>query len=324
MSRTRISIVLGAGSFGTPDSGATLNDPAAVQQFIDLCVLHGQFGIDVSSVYGNGTAEKLIGSLDLRSSMRVDTKNYPIRPGDHAPDKLKQAFAESLEALGPHKIRVFYLHAPDNAVPFEDTLDAVDELHKAGHFEEFGVCNFSVPELQSILSICEARNCIKPTVFQGPYNLIDRGFERELIPLLRAHGLRLAAHSPLAGGFLTGKMLPGGSGTQVLSHFDPAWALSVYYAPRYEPMAPALAALRDFAAERGLALREIAYRWLQHHSALRPDDHGLVVGASSIAQLESTIAECEKGLLPDDVVRACEEMWERVKGLAKEGWEPKD
>lgn len=65
--------------------------------------------------------------------MRIDTKIYPVTPGDHKPEKLKETFKLSLQALGPHKIRVFYLHAPDRTVPFEDTLEAVDELHKAGH-----------------------------------------------------------------------------------------------------------------------------------------------------------------------------------------------
>ncbi|GJE91875.1 hypothetical protein PsYK624_080260 [Phanerochaete sordida] len=196
---------------------------------------------------------------------------------------------------------------------------------KAGQFEEWGVCNFSVPELESILTICTARGYAKPSVFQGPYNLLDRAFERTLIPLLRAHGMRLAAHSPLAGGFLTGKMLPGATAAApapVLSHFDPAWALSSYYTKRYVPMAPALAELQAFVGARGLTLREVAYRWLQHHSAMGPGDHGLVVGVRSREQLESTVAECEKGPLPEDVVGACEELWEKVRGIAKEGWEP--
>ncbi|EKM49688.1 uncharacterized protein PHACADRAFT_154194 [Phanerochaete carnosa HHB-10118-sp] len=325
MSGTRVSVVLGAGSFGTPESGARLNDPAIVQRFIDLCVVHGQCGIDASRIYGNGTSEKLLGTLDLRDFMRIDTKNFPSNPGDHAPDGLKQALQESREALGPHNIRVFYLHAPDKAVPFEQTLAAVDELHKSGYFEEWGVCNFSVSEMQEILVICKEHGYIQPTVFQGAYNLIDRAFETAIIPLLRQHRIRLAAHSPLAGGYLTGKMLPRSqqsSPSEILSHFDPSWGPSSYYTKRYLPMAPALAELQAFVAERGLTLREVAYRWLQYHSAMAPEDHGLVVGASSLEQLESTILDCKKGPLPDTVVRACNETWEKVKEFSKDSWEP--
>lgn len=65
--------------------------------------------------------------------MRIDTKMYPVTPGDHNADKLKATFKRSLDALGAHKIRVFYLHVPDRSVPFEETLGAVNDLYKAGH-----------------------------------------------------------------------------------------------------------------------------------------------------------------------------------------------
>ncbi|EKM48942.1 uncharacterized protein PHACADRAFT_265964 [Phanerochaete carnosa HHB-10118-sp] len=160
--------------------------------------------------------------------------------------------------------------------------------------------------MQEILVICKEHGYIQPTVFQGAYNLIDRAFETAIIPLLRQHRIRLAAHSPLAGGYLTGKMLPRSqqsSPSEILSHFDPSWGPSSYYTKRYLPMAPALAELQAFVAERGLTLREVAYRWLQYHSAMAPEDHGLVVGASSLEQLESTILDCKKGPLPDTVSR---------------------
>lgn len=56
----------------------------------------------------------------------------PFKPGDHAPEKIKAQFQESKAALGDVKIRVLYLHVPDHTVPFEDTLEALNDLHKAG------------------------------------------------------------------------------------------------------------------------------------------------------------------------------------------------
>ena len=63
----------------------------------------------------------------------MDTKILPREPGEHAPEKLNATFKLSLEALGPVKIRVFYLHAPDRSVPYEDTLEAVNALYKQGY-----------------------------------------------------------------------------------------------------------------------------------------------------------------------------------------------
>ena len=51
----------------------------------------------------------------------------------HAPEKLKATFKVSLEALGSVKVRVFYLHTPDHTVPYEDTLEAVNDLYQEGY-----------------------------------------------------------------------------------------------------------------------------------------------------------------------------------------------
>ena len=56
-----------------------------------------------------------------------------MNPGDHEASKFKAAFQESLQALGKNKIRVLYLHIPDRTVPFENTLEAVNDLYQAGH-----------------------------------------------------------------------------------------------------------------------------------------------------------------------------------------------
>ena len=78
------------------------------------------------------TISQMLGQLQLQGA-RVDTKIYPHKPGEHEPSHLKATFGLSLEALGPVKIRVFYLHAPDRSVPFERTLEAVNDLYNKGH-----------------------------------------------------------------------------------------------------------------------------------------------------------------------------------------------
>jgi aflatoxin B1 aldehyde reductase len=76
--------------------------------------------------------QQLLASLDMRGVGRIDTKVYPVNDGDHEPAKVKESFKTSVEALGRNKIRVFYLHKPDRTVPFERTLEAVNEIYKAG------------------------------------------------------------------------------------------------------------------------------------------------------------------------------------------------
>lgn len=62
----------------------------------------------------------------------MDTKVYSVPPGGHKPEKVKVSFDASATALNGKKIRVFYLHKPDHTVPFEETLEAVDQLYRGG------------------------------------------------------------------------------------------------------------------------------------------------------------------------------------------------
>lgn len=79
-----------------------------------------------------GKRLQLLGDLDFRGAARVDTKIFPLPPGGHKPETVKATFKASAEALKGKNIRVYYLHKPDHTVPWEDTLQAVDELYRSG------------------------------------------------------------------------------------------------------------------------------------------------------------------------------------------------
>ena len=86
----------------------------------------------VLSVMLNRGTLQLLSQLDLKGA-ELDTKVAPTEAGMHAPEKLKATFKVSLEALGSVKVRVFYLHTPDHTVPYEDTLEAVNDLYQEGY-----------------------------------------------------------------------------------------------------------------------------------------------------------------------------------------------
>ena len=90
---------------------------------------------------------------------------------------------------------------------------------------------------------------------------------------------------------LTGKMLDDQEQAAPGSHYDPNWYLSSMYVARFGHATAALRELRAVAQKHGLQLTDVAYRWLEHHSALVPEDHGIIIGASSIGQLEKAIVE---------------------------------
>ena len=137
-----------------------------------------------------------------------------------------------------------------------------------------------------------------PTVYEGVYNLLDRMPEDELFPCLRKYNIKFAAYSVLAGGYLTERFFvptdtsaPEARSTAPLQHFDPSYAQSWFYTSRYYPMASAVEQLAKVAKAHGLTLNEVSYRWLQWHSKMKPEDHGVIVAATKKEQFESTVVD---------------------------------
>ncbi len=81
----------------------------------------------------------------------------------------------------------------DRSVPFAETLEAMDKLHKAGKFKRLGLSNFTAFEVAEIAMTCEYNGWVRPTIYQGVYNCIQRGIEPELIPACHRYGLDVVA-----------------------------------------------------------------------------------------------------------------------------------
>ncbi|KIJ50519.1 hypothetical protein M422DRAFT_65672 [Sphaerobolus stellatus SS14] len=309
----RIPIIYGAGTLGTPSMfGRDLSGKEA-QAVIDGISRNGPITIDTSNLYGGGTSEEVIATLDLHGG-QVDTKLFPVSAGDHSTQKLKETFKGTLQRLKGAKIRVLYLHAPDRTVPFEETVSTINDLYKEGHFEEFGLSNYLSYEVAEIVSICKAKGYVVPTVYQGVYNAVDRTIETELIPCLRRYGLKFAAYCPLAGGFLVGLHLDENSTAVENSHFGKNAPFGWYFDERYMGMVGPVRELRDIAGNHELTIHQASSRWLQHHSALIPSDLGIIYGASKLHHIEPLLQYNSEGPLPEEVVQAFEECYQKVKG----------
>lgn len=88
--------------------------------------------------------------------LTLATKVYPYQPGVHKPDRLKEHANTSFKELGADgPVDIFYLHAPDHSVPFVETLEAVNEMHKEGKFVQLGLSNFAAWEVAEVWNICK-------------------------------------------------------------------------------------------------------------------------------------------------------------------------
>ncbi|TRM58171.1 NADP-dependent oxidoreductase domain-containing protein [Schizophyllum amplum] len=318
MSTARIPLIFGTMTMGTQK--ARNSDPKECQAILDVFFNAGHRELDTARVYCAGTTEELLSTLDLRDAT-IDTKVHPICPGGHEPGALRASFMKCLKALKRDKVRAFYLHAPDRRVPFTETCAEMDKMYREGLFETFGLSNFPAWEVAEVVGICRANGWVQPTIYQVMYNAITRAMEPELVPCCRKLGLRIVTYNPLAGGFFAGKITSTTAETVTAgSRFDPATHLGSMYRERYlnEGYVEALAYLKGVAAKHELTLIEIALRWMQHHSQLGPGD-GVILGASSAAQLAENCAASAKGPLPEDVVAALDDAHRIV---LKHGGEP--
>ncbi|PVG02311.1 Aldo/keto reductase [Serendipita vermifera] len=307
----RVPLIFGTMTIGEPGKNGVRTDTLdGAQEILNVFFKHGGKEIDTARMYAEGTTEACLSKLDLHGAT-VDTKVYPVNPGDHHPDKLRATFQTSLDTLGPNiKPRVFYLHAPDRSVPFKDTLAAVDALYKEGKFEIFGLSNYAAWEVAEIIGLCTLHNYVQPKIYQAMYNPITRAIEDELVPCLRKNNIRLVVYNPLAGGYLAGKVKDG---VIPEGRFSGESGMAKMYRARYlqGAYAEALETIRAVADKHQFTMTEIALRWMQHHSALTPSD-GVILGASSPQQLDQTCTESERGELPQDVLDALDLAWNKV------------
>jgi aflatoxin B1 aldehyde reductase len=173
--------------FGTPDN---------VRHFLDYFYNRGYRDLDTARAYSPhapGTAEPLLGAAEAGERFNIDTKILSVGDRPHTREKIEQNINDSLAALKVPQVDVEYLHAPDRTTPFEETCEAIDKAYREGKFRRFGLSNYTAQEVERIVQICEQRGFIKPSVYQGQYNAVVRGGEKELFPTLRKHQIAFFA-----------------------------------------------------------------------------------------------------------------------------------
>jgi aflatoxin B1 aldehyde reductase len=85
-----------------------------------------------------------------------------------------------------------------------ETLQACDTLFREGKFLELGLSNYAAWDVAHAHFLCEKHGLVRPTVYQGVMNALNRTLEPELMPCARTFHMRVYAYNPLAGGMLSG------------------------------------------------------------------------------------------------------------------------
>ncbi|KAJ3825071.1 Aldo/keto reductase [Lentinula raphanica] len=342
--KTNLKIVMGSGTFGEEGQpGTRIHDLGQIEAILDVFRAHGHTDVDSAYFYTGGTSEIVLGKIDWKSKgLKLETKlpaifneqQKTITDWTWDEQDMKIHILKSLKALDTEQVDIFYLHTPDRTTPYEVTMKAINDLYHEGHFQRFGLSNYTSWEVAEIVGICKANGYDLPSVYQGLYNAVHRAIEPELIPCLRKYGISFYAFNPLGGGLFTGRYSSpqneAGEGTrfdpnevqgQVVYH-STLFSLLILtenvkmYRQRYwnDHYFNATSIIREVADKYGLTMAEVALRWLCHHSMLKPAfGDSIIIGASS---LEHNLADLEKGPLPTEVVEALDKSWEIVKPYA--------
>ncbi|MXY67968.1 MAG: aldo/keto reductase [Acidobacteriia bacterium] len=299
---------------GTMTFGSQVSEAEAARM-VDFALDRGVNFIDTANVYNAGLSEEITGRIlgARRSQIVLATKvRGNMGAGEDAYGGLSReaifrAVEDSLKRLGTDYIDIYYLHQPDRSVDIYETIRAMNELVAAGKVRRIGTSNYAAWQMAEMAEISENLEFQVPTVAQPMYNALARGIEQEYLACTRRYNVTNVCYNPLAGGLLSGKQslergpLPG-------TRFDG----NERYLKRFwhQEYFQAVEALRRVADGLGIALAEMALRWLCH----REGAHCVILGASKFAHLEQNIEASQAGPLPDDALRACDEIWGALRG----------
>lgn len=152
-------LILGLMTIGPdPAKGARITSTADFQKCLDYLSSKGYSELDSAAMYVGGQQEAFTRDAGFHErGFAIASKIMPVQPGDHAPRRLIRAWDASLSNLGVASTDIFYLHAPDRATNFEETLEAVDQMHRDGKFKKLGLSNYASWEVAEIVGICERR-----------------------------------------------------------------------------------------------------------------------------------------------------------------------
>jgi aryl-alcohol dehydrogenase-like predicted oxidoreductase len=236
-------------------------DEQEALQTIREALDHGISLIDTAPVYGLGRSEELVGralaKYGKREEVIIATKVGLEWRGDQVfrnstRARIMKEIDDSLRRLQTDYIDIYQVHWPDPLVPIEETAAAMYQLYKQGKIRAIGVSNYSLEQMNLFQQAAPLHTA------QPPYNLFERGVERDVLPYCRIRGISTLTYGALCRGLLSGKMKPETEfqGDDVRKT-DPK-----FQRPRYAQYLKAVERLDRFAQENyGKRVLELAIRW---------------------------------------------------------------
>jgi L-glyceraldehyde 3-phosphate reductase len=277
-----------------------------LRRAFDLGVTH----FDLANNYGPpyGAAEENFARhlrqdfLPYREQLVISTKaGWDYWPGPYGDLGSRKYLLDSLDAslarMGTDHVDIFYHHRADPDTPLEETMGALDYAVRSGRARYVGVSSYSPQRTKKAVEILNALGT--PLLIHQPsYSMLNRWVEEGLLDTLDDTGVGCIAFSPLAQGMLTSKYLNG-----IPDDSRAAQGKSLSPDLLTDENLAHIRALNEIAASRHQTLAQLALAWVLRRNTVT----SALVGASSVKQLEDSVAAVTNITFTDHELKAIDE-----------------
>lgn len=295
-------LCLGCMSFGDASKGwhSWILDEEASRPILRRAVEAGITFFDTANTYAAGTSEEVTGralrDFARRDEIVIATKAYGRwgngpNQGGLSRKALMQAIDDSLRRLGTDYVDLYQIHRWDPETPIEETLEALNDIVRAGKARYIGASSMHARQFYRALVTSRENGWARFVSMQNYVNLIYREEEREMLPLCREEGIGVIPWSPLARGRLT---RPWGTETE-RSQSDRVQ--ETLYTRTEESDRAVVAAVERMAGERGIPMAQVALAWVLR----QPGITAPIVGVSRMEQLDAALGALAIELTEDEV-----------------------
>jgi aryl-alcohol dehydrogenase-like predicted oxidoreductase len=293
-------ICLGTMTYGSSKWRPWVLDEDESRPLIKQALQAGINFFDTADMYSAGASEEVLGRAlkDFgpgREQLVIATKVfYPM--GDGPNDRglsrkhIMAAIDASLRRLGTDYVDLYQIHRFDAETPIEETLQALDDVVRAGKARYLGASSMPAWQFAKMLFAADANGWTRFVTMQNHYNLLYREEEREMIPVCLDQGIGVIPWSPLARGLLAGKRRE-----KTLRATTDTYGHQLYGQEVSDADARVIDSLETVAAEAGIPPAQMALAWLlQKPAVVAP-----IVGVSKRGQLDDALAALEVQVAPE-------------------------
>ena len=294
-------LCLGCMSYGDPNRGShawSLPEDES-RPFIQKALELGINFFDTANVYSDGTSEEIVGralkDFAKRDEIVLATKVHGrMHKGPNGAGLSRKAILseidKSLKRLGTDYVDLYQIHRFDHHTPIEETLEALNDVVRAGKARYIGASSMYAWQFATMLHTSDKHGWARFVTMQNYLNLLYREEEREMLPLCAAEGIGLMPWSPLARGRLTREW-----GTATNRSETDEFGGTLYKASA-EADEKVVAAVGEIAQKRGVPRAHVALAWVLQKPRTTP-----IVGATKPHHLDDAVAALQLRLNSEEI-----------------------